>query len=323
MIEIIAAVATFVAVAGLAAYLFTRPVGNQRVERRISRLKEPSRPRDEVEGGGLLRTGSSRIPFIRSFLARSSLSDRWRLDLEQAGLRLKVSEYLLVRLLLGVFTALFFILVGGDSAVGLLIAAVTGLVAFMLPALYVQVRKSRRRDAINGQIVEALDLISNSLRSGFAFVQSVEMAIKQLKPPIRDEFEAFINDTALGASTEDALRAMAERSGSVDIELMVTTILVQRTSGGNLSEVLDNVAATVRERERLQGDIRALTGQQRLTGIILSIYPILLGSLFFAMAPDMMSVLWEEELGRIFLLVAGFLQLMGILSIRRILKLEV
>lgn len=204
-----------------------------------------------------------------------------------------------------------------------MITVVLAGVAYMLPSVYVQVRKSRRREAISGQVVEMLELVSNSLRSGFAFVQSVEMAVKQLKPPIRDELETFVNDMSLGAKTEDALRALSERAGSVDIELMVTTILIQRTTGGNLSEVLDNVASTVRERERLQGDIQALTAQQRFTGLVLSVYPILLGLLFFLISPSLTSVLWEEELGRVLLLIAAVLQVMGFLTIRRILKLDV
>lgn len=323
MAEILAAVFVFVAVAGLAAYLLTRPVGSRGVERRLSQLREPIDYREQVEGGGLLRSGDSRVPFIRSFLARSSFADRWRLDLEQAGLRLKVGEYLIIRSVVSLTTVLVSLILLGNSTVSLLITIVLGGVGFMLPSLYVQFRKARRRDAINRQIVEALELISNSLRSGFAFVQSVELAVQQLKPPIRDELEAFLNDTSLGARTEDALRAMAERTGSVDVELMVTTILVQRTTGGNLSEVLDNAAYTVRERDRLQGDIRALTSQQRLSGLVLAVYPILLGALFFVVSPSLMSVLWEEELGRVFLLVAGFLQVMGFVTIRRILKLDV
>jgi len=105
--------------------------------------------------------------------------------------------------------------------------------------------------------------------------------------------------------------------------MVVTTILVQRTTGGNLSEVLDNVAETIRERERLQGEIRALTAQQRLTGLILSIYPVMLGLLFFALAPSLMKVLVTEEAGRVLLAVAIFLQVMGMLTIRRILRLDV
>jgi len=105
--------------------------------------------------------------------------------------------------------------------------------------------------------------------------------------------------------------------------MMVTTILVQKTTGGNLSEILDNVAETIRERERLQGEIRALTSSQRLSGIILSIYPIFLLALFTLIAYDLMSVLWTTEAGRILLMIAAVLQVMGFITIRRILRLDV
>jgi tight adherence protein B len=116
---------------------------------------------------------------------------------------------------------------------------------------------------------------------------------------------------------------MVSRTGSYDVEMMVTTILVQKTTGGNLSEILDNVAETIRERERLQGEIRALTASQRLSGVILSIYPMFLLLIFTAMAYDLMSVLWTTELGRVLFGIALVLQVMGIVVIRRILRLDV
>jgi tight adherence protein B len=114
-----------------------------------------------------------------------------------------------------------------------------------------------------------------------------------------------------------------ERTGSLDIEMMVTTILVQRTTGGNLSEILDNVAETIRERERLKGEIQALTASQRFSGLVLSIYPAFLAAVFFLIAPSVMKVLVTEEVGRILLAVAIGLQLIGAWTIRRILTLDV
>jgi tight adherence protein B len=166
-------------------------------------------------------------------------------------------------------------------------------------------------------------LIANALRSGFAFNQAVEAAAKQSEPPMQDELNYFLRDTSLGARPDDALAAMVIRSGSLDLEMLVTTLLVQRTTGGNLSEVLDNVADTIRERDRLQGEIKALTATQRLTGQILSIYPIALGAFLFVLAPSMMKVLFTEEIGRILLAIALTLQIIGALTIRRILSLDV
>ena len=120
-----------------------------------------------------------------------------------------------------------------------------------------------------------------------------------------------------------ALQSMADRSGSTDFEMMVSSVLIQRTIGGNLSELLDRVAETVKERERLQGEIRSLTASQRFTGLILSIYPIVLGLLFFVIAPDVWKVLVTEEAGRLMLALAAVLQVIGIIAIRRVLTLEV
>jgi tight adherence protein B len=323
VISIAAAVLAFVSVAGLASYLFTRPAGAGAAERRLTRLNRPVEKSARVEGEGLLRSGNSRLPVLRSVLAGTASSERWRLDLEQAGMRIKVSEYLLMKLLAGVILALLFLVVAGVGVIGIFVAVLGFVVGFLAPSLYVRMRKSRRRDAISGQLVEMLEMLSNSLRSGFALSQAFEMSAKQLKPPIKDELEALISDMSLGAKVEDALRDMADRTGSIDMELMVTTILVQRTSGGNLSEVLESVAATIRERERLQGDIKALTASQRFTGFVLSIYPLLLGALFFVISPNLMGVLWRDELGFAMLGFAGFLQVLGIVSIRRILKLDV
>jgi tight adherence protein B len=140
---------------------------------------------------------------------------------------------------------------------------------------------------------------------------------------MRDELERFLQDNALGSKTDEALNNLVERTGSYDVEMMVTTILVQRTTGGNLSEILDNVAETIRERERLQGEIRAMTAQQRLTGRVLAIYPLLLGVLFTVVAYDLMTVLWTEEFGRMLLLVAGVFQVVGFFVINRVLRLDV
>lgn len=324
ILDLAAAIFAFLAVSSVAAYLLTRRSGLGRAEQRLQRLARPSdKGGDGVEGGGLLRTGSSRFPILRAILSHSSQTDRWRLDLEQAGLHIKVSEYFLMRLLAGALVGLLGLLFGGPSVIGLLIAVGGFAIGFVLPGIAVQLRKTSRRKAINAQLVEMIEMISNSLRSGFAFVQAVELATKQLTPPIKDELEIFVSDASLGAKMDDALRGFAERTGSVDVELMVTSILIQRTSGGNLSEVLDNVANTIRERERLQGDIRALTAQQRFTGIVLSFYPIVLAALFFAISPDLMKVLWEEEGGRILVVIAATLQVLGFLSIQRILRLEV
>lgn len=323
-LALLAAICSFVAVAcGLGALLQRRRPVNHGLENRLSSLSRPS-AEAAIEGKGFLTRDSGTFPVVRSLVSKEgSWAKRAAMDLQQAGLTLKVSEYLLARILFGVVAFVSAFVVSGGTAVGMLIGAGAALGGFMLPAFYVQLRRHRRIAAINRQLAEALTLISNALRSGFAFSQAVELAARQMGPPIQEEFNSYLRDSALGARPEQALEAMVRRSGSVDMEMVVTSILIQRTTGGNLSEVLDNVADTIRERDRLRGEIRALTAQQRMTGNILSVYPIALAGLFFIISPSLISLLWKDEAGIAMLVAAGTLQLIGVISIRRILNIDV
>ncbi len=322
MIELIASAFAFIAVASLALSFFSRSGNARAVEHRLGALNRPSENRAEL-GGMLMRGSSSSLPGLRLLSANNKWGDRAALDLVRAGLNLRVSEYLLLRLLTGFVLSLVVLLLTRASGLGVVLALVLALVGYMLPAIYVGFRKSSRRAAINGQLVETLGLLANSLRSGFAFTQAIELASKQLTPPIQDELHSLLRDVGLGARMDDALEGLVRRTGSLDIDMMVTSIMVQRTTGGNLSEILDNVANTIRERERLKGEIKALTASQRFTGLILSVYPIVLGGLFFLIAPSLMKVLFTEELGRFLLVLAIFLQGLGMFTIHRILQLDV
>ena len=322
MIELIAAVSAFVAVTSLALSIFARSTHARVVEHRLGVLQSAPDQSSEV-GGMLMRGGSSSLPGLRLLSSNSQWGERAALDLQRAGLNLRVSEYFLLRLLTAFLPALLILLVTRASGLGILLTIVAAAIGYMLPGWYVGLRKARRLATINAQTVEMLQLLANSLRSGFAFTQAVELASKQLETPIQDELNHLLRDVGLGARMDDALGAFAHRTASLDIEMMVTSIMVQRTAGGNLSEILDNVANTVRERERLKGEIRALTASQRFTGLILSVYPIVLGALFFLIAPSLMSVLFTEPLGRVLLGIAILLQLLGMYTINRILKLDV
>ncbi len=321
-IELAAAAFAFVAVTALLVSIFNASSGRRALEQRLGLLNRPAAA-DRIDASGVLRRSSSTFPALRRLLAHSSSADRAALDLQRAGLTLKVSEYFLLRTILAVVCLILFLLLIGGSAIGLIFSIVAGVVGVMLPAVYVAFLKKRRVAAIEGQLVEGLQLIANALRSGFAFTQAVEMAARQVQSPLKDELTRFLQDNALGARSDAALQALVERTGSYDVEMMVTTITVQRTTGGNLSEILDNVAETIRERERLQGEIKALTAQQRLTGMILSVLPVGLGLFFTILAPSLMKVLWQEELGRILLGIAIVLQALAFFTIGRILRLEV
>jgi tight adherence protein B len=245
------------------------------------------------------------------------------MDLERAHLRLRVGEYLLIRFFLAILGLTLPLLATHASLVGLIVGLVLAVVGFMAPAVYVTLKKRRRLDAIDKQLVEALSYIANSIRAGFAMLQAIDAAGQRLQPPLSEEFSRLVTDVRMGASLEDSLAALANRVGSYDLDMVVTAILIQRSSGGNLSEVLDNVAETIRERDRIRGEIRVMTAQQRLAAWVLSLWPLALAGIFLLINPDLMSNLWTQSAGIVLLVIAGVLQVLGFFTIRRIISIEI
>jgi tight adherence protein B len=271
----------------------------------------------------LLRRAPSAIPALRQLLGTSTWAERAALDLDRAHINLRVGEYLMLRILVGILFFALPLLFAGGEVVGLVIAIPTALVGYMLPAFWVTLRRRRRLRAIDRQLVEGLTHIASAIRAGFAMLQAIDAAAQRLKPPLSQEFGRLVADVRLGASLEDALLSMGNRIGSYDLDLVVTATLIQRSSGGNLSEILDNVSETIRERDRVQGEVRTFTAQQRFAARVLSLWPAFLAAVFFLLNPDLMSNLWTETAGIVMLIVAVALQVLGFLTIRRIMAIEI
>jgi len=304
--------------------LFSYAVRAQALRPSEARLRHLSTSRDaSISGdGSILRRAPSAIPAIGNLLDARGMSDRWTADLGRASLTLRPIEYLLMRALMAGFAFLIVILIL-RSPIGLVIASALATVAFMVPAFWVQSRIRRRVRGIEGQLVEALTLMASSQRAGFAFAQAVELAAQRMGPPISVEMNRMLLDLNLGASTEDALMAMNERVGSEDLDLVVTAILIHRQTGGNLAEILDNVTETMRDRERIKGEIKTLTASQRLSGFILCAWPVVLAGLFTAINPGMMSLMWTTTAGIIMLGIWLVLNTLGIFTMRRILAIDI
>jgi len=176
---------------------------------------------------------------------------------------------------------------------------------------------------LNAQLPEALTIISNSLKAGFGLLQALNSASEHLAHPISTELSRTIHEMNIGSSAEEALVALSERSGSYDLDIVVTAILVQRTVGGNLGEILDTVADTMRERIRIRGEIQTLTAQQKLTGMVIGALPIGVGILFQLMSPGYISPLFTTVTGKLMLGTAVVLEVVGVMIIQRVLNIEV
>ncbi len=323
MIELLAGLCVFLALASASIWLLAPPRHEPSPDDRLRGL----RPSQDQPAEGHQQFGrsslQSSIPMVRRRLSNSTWAGRTASDLRQADIRLRVSEYVLVRVLTGDMLAAVPAFLLQFHVGGLLLAAICGVVGFQAPAFYLRFARNRRVARIETQLTEFLPALASSLRSGFAFVPAVETVARQTRAPLGDELAAMLNDLSLGADAAAALQDMGERVGSRDLDVVITAVQVQRTTGGNLPEILDAASAALRDRERVRGEVQTFTAQQRMTGIILSVYPIAVGLLLLAIMPSLWTKLFTEPAGQVQLAIALFLQVVGFLAIQRALKIEV
>lgn len=264
----------------------------------------------------------SGLPILSTFLSQFRGSEAIAIHLERAAVPLRVGEYYLIRWGMGI--AFFFIpLIFGVEPFNLVLGLILSVVGYMLPAMWVNGKKKKRITRINQQLVDLLGLVSNSLKSGYGLMQSFEFASRQMQAPIALEIRRMLRDSNLGMSAEDALNALGDRIDSTDLDMVLTAINIQRTVGGNLAEILDKVAQTMRERERIRGEINTLTAQQKMTGIVIGGLPVFMFLIFMVMNPGYMSLLITETAGKVMLGAAIGLQLMGYFAMKRIMAIEV
>jgi tight adherence protein B len=264
----------------------------------------------------------SGLPILSSFFAQFKGSEKVALQLERAAVPLRVGEYYMIR---WVAALLLFLVpfIFGVSLFNLVIAIGLAVLGYMLPQMWLNGRQKKRVDRLNAQLVDMLGMVSNSLKSGYGLMQSFEFASKQMHAPMALELRKMLRDANLGMSAEEALNALGDRINSKDMDMVLTAINIQRAVGGNLAEILDNVAFTMRERERIRGEIATLTSQQKMTGIVIGGLPVFMFVVFMVINPDYMSLLFTDFAGRIIMLAAIFLEILGYFTIKRIMAIEV
>ena len=219
---------------------------------------------------------------------KTSFGDKIARDLARADLKFKVGEYfvlILVSILLGGLIAWF---LGNRNPISALIGTVAGAFA---PRMYVRSQQKKRLQKFNDQLSDMLNLMVNGLRAGYSTMQAMEAISKELPSPISDEFRRVVQEMQIGISMETALENLLRRIPSEDLDFVVTAINVQREVGGNLSEILDNISFTIRERVRIKGEVRVLTSQVRTSGSVLSLIPFGLTIILWFLNPEyLMSV---------------------------------
>jgi tight adherence protein B len=253
-------------------------------------------------------------------------------DIARADLKLKPSEFLLIWAVstLGIPLAMIVLSPFVSAFANPILWLIGGFIGFLIPRFWLNRRKGGRLNAFNKQLPDTITLIANALRAGSSFLQAIELVVRESRPPISTEFGRVIREVNLGLPFDQALDNMVRRVKSDDLELMATAISIQHQVGGNLAEILDSIAYTIRERVRIKGEIRTLTAQQRLSGYVVGFLPIGLAGFLFIAAPGFMDPMFANPpailglpAGVIILAFGGIMMFIGFMLIRRIVDIEV
>ena len=243
-------------------------------------------------------------------------------QLAKADLKLRTSEYLAIQVGLA---ALLFIIglirFGGFS--GIIQALVMGVVGYLAPGFYVKFRQAQRLKAFNNQLGDTLLLLSNALKAGYSFAQAIDTVSKNATPPIADEFARCVREMNLGGTVEESLGHMVKRIESDDLDLMVTAVAIHRTVGGNLAEILDNIAFTIRERVRIKGQISTLTASARSSGQLITALPVVLAVFMYFATPTYFKPMTENVVGYIIIALAIVMIILGNIVMSRVTAIEV
>lgn len=251
-----------------------------------------------------------------NFLTR--LKVKHQKELIKAGIPLKGEEFIVIQIMTCVLFTLFTIQITYNIFISLCI----GFLGFRLPKLVVLYKKNKRIKKFNDQLGDTIVLLSNSLKVGHSFMQAVATAAQEMPEPISKEFSKFLHEMKLGVTTEDAFKNMLERIESDDLSLVITAVNIQRQTGGNLADILDIISKTIRERIKIKGEIKTLTAQGRLSGLIVALLPFVLIGVISLIDPEYIKPLYTTKIGFVLLSVAIINEAIGYMIIKKIVKID-
>jgi len=239
-------------------------------------------------------------------------------ELAKAGMRLTSSEYLLIQFVLALALALVGLWIFGFSIPILLL----GGLGFLAPRIYMRRLQEQRQRAFTDQLGNMISLLSNALKTGYSLGQAIEIIAKKAPPPVSDEFEVVTTSIHFGTSVEEALAALGKRVSSSDLDFIIVAILLHRKVGGNLPEILDNIADTIRDRLRMKREMSVLTAHARGSATLISALPIVLGAVMYAITPKYFSPMLQSPIGWFLLVVAATLVIVGNVLMNRLAKVD-
>lgn len=253
----------------------------------------------------------------KGILKRSASKSELRLL--QADIKVTPEEFAVIQMILYLISFIVFFSFMNNILMGLLSIPIT----FILIKLYFNIKISRRSKAFNNQLGDALGILANSLRSGYSYLQAMSTVAREMPEPISVEFSKVVKEMSLGMSDEKSLNNLMNRIDSEDLSLMVTAILIQKETGGNLAEILDNISDTIKDRIKLKGEVKTLTAQGRLSAGIVVALPFGLGIFMYFSNPGYIVPFLQSVIGKV-AIGYGLLSIMlGVFFISKIIKIEV
>lgn len=251
--------------------------------------------------------------FARFFYMKKYLLIRKK-RLAQAAIMMKPEEFMAISIFVGIFAGLIPVLLGNS----LLVSALFFIIGIKVPDIILNLLKTKRLKRMNDQLPEALSILANGLRAGYSFIQSMDVASKELEGPIAEEFAKTIHDNSIGKPIEECMLEMSDRTNNEDMDLFITALIIQRQVGGNLAEILDTISETIRERVKVTGEIRTLTAEGKMSAIVISLLPVALSIAIGFINPNYIDVLISTDIGRILIIVSVLMEAIGIFILKKI-----
>ncbi len=243
-------------------------------------------------------------------------------QLSRADLKLRTSEWMLVRVGTAAFLALVGLLRFGLGAFGVQ-ALLLGVLGYFIPQFYLGFRQRRRLKSFNNQLGDTLVLMANALKTGYSLAQALDVVANKASPPMNQEFDRVVKEVNLGAGIEESLGRMVRRTESSDLDMVATAIAINRKIGGNLSEILETISETIRERVRIKGEMSSMTAQARGSGYMITALPIVLGVFMYFVTPAYFAPMLGSPIGIGMLVVAAIFMGLGQLIMGKIATVDV
>lgn len=240
-------------------------------------------------------------------------------QLQEAFIFLSPKALTIVKVVAVAFLALIGIVLTGSLAY----AAIFAVAGYLIPQLGISFIKKRRLEKFELQLPDTMQNLSNGMKAGFTIVQAIESMVSETPPPISQEFGLVLREYSLGVQLDDALLKLGARIKSADLNLVITAINITRQMGGNLPEMLEKIAYTIRERRRIEGKNKSLTSQGKLQGLVVGSLPIGMGFVFYILDPKMMSYMWNTGVGLLMIFIMVVMEILGFVFIRKIVNIDI